>query len=199
MKKSTSKKTLGSLVGGIAISLTVLLGACSSIPSAMFDYDRENSFRNYETFSWISEHPLAFHQLDSHVSPILEKRLVDITRPLLERRGLRFVENVNSADLTVAFTIGTREEVRWNQYSSGAISGDYWGYYWSGSSVENWTYYEGQVCVDIFDAKAKRPIWHGTVTDSIRGDIEDFSTKDLRNVLEAIIAGYPPDPEDVVR
>lgn len=165
----------------------------------MFDYDRENDFQKYTTFSWIGEHPLAFHQLDSHVSPILEKRLVDLTRPLLGKRGLHFVESVDSADLTVAFTVGTRERVRWDSYSPGAISGDYWGSYWGGASLETWTYYEGQVCVDIFDTKERRPIWHGTVTDPIHGDIEDFSTKDLRKVLEAITAGYPPGGDDVVR
>ena len=109
------------------------------------------------------------------------------------------MESVSSADLIVAFTLGTREQVRWDSYSPGAISGDYLGSYWGGASLETWTYYEGQVCVDIFDVKEKRPIWHGTVTDRIHGDIEDFSTRDLRIVLEAITAGYPPDREGVVR
>ena len=80
------------------------------------------------------------------------------TRDLLTTRGLRFVEDPGEADLVVAFTIGSRDEIRIDSFSTRSIharpSGtrrSAWRGYWMGSTVTTRQYIEGQLALDIFD------------------------------------------------
>ena len=95
----------------------------------------------------------------------------------LELQGYTFAENGESADFSVAYTVGTRDKIRMESYPTGYRG--HWGwhdphshYYFRKVSADNYT--QGTLGVDIFDNETGKPVWHGwaekTVTQSDRAD-----------------------------
>jgi hypothetical protein len=80
------------------------------------------------------------------------------------------------ADLTIALTVGKRQKVdvdEWNRY----------GYH------DNYVYNEGQISLDAFDAKTKRAVWHGQITDTINPKRPDPAR--LQAALDKLIEQFP--------
>ena len=73
-----------------ALMALMLLGGCQSVPETTFDYDRTVDFARYQTFSWINDHPLGFHSMESHAGPLLERPLMEATRELLPSKNSTF-------------------------------------------------------------------------------------------------------------
>ncbi len=183
------------LFGSLTLILTILLSACQSTPTAVFDYDESINFGAYKSFAWIEPQPLRFHSSATHFSPLLERRLMDAARVQLERRGLQYVDDPAKADTLVAFTVGSRTSIVSDGYPGGyanTISGDEsQRLYWSDSSQLLGKFAEGQVCVDLFDRRQGRPVWHGTVRESINIDEVSFPAEMVDRIMTLIMAGLP--------
>lgn len=205
MPNSTPSKTRATLV---LITLLALAG-CQSTRTA-FDYDKDVDFGSYRTYSWISANPLGFHTMESHASTLLEQRLMTSTRQSLADKGLRYIDDPAAADLLVAFTVGSRERITQGSYEDPMIGG-YYGYgrdyaggdyldygsgnYWHDNAQLLRVSMEGQVCIDLFDRQARRPVWHGTARETVAGPDVEYWRDSVDRIVSLIVAGYPAPTE----
>ncbi len=190
------------MVPAIRLIVVVLglagLAGCQSMERAQVQYDSGADYSEVSTFTWITSRPLAFHRIDpaADVNPMLESSLKRHTRDFLTRKGFRYVDNLDEADLAISFSVGARTwrpTIR-NRYPV-AVSEDErdaWVGYWLDATIDDLDYLEGQVCVDVHDTSTRQTIWHGTVRD-IRLESEAvFDDATVKTIVGKIIDEFPP-------
>jgi len=174
----------------VVAGLLVGLQACETM-KVNSDYDRSVSFTGYDTFSWISEHPMVSHAPE--VSPIAERRIQDAIVDTLGAKGIRYVPNQADADFVVGFSVGSREKV---SVTSTTYPVAYRGVYrWGGmyyNDVDVRQYTEGRLAIDVFDTREKRPVWHGYVTKNVTSSDQNKREELIREAVAKILAGFPP-------
>ena len=156
----------------------LLLSACSTLQVGSH-FDETNNFGLYRSFSWIDESP--YIQSPSRdavtVSPLSQAKIERAIRRQFETMGYAFVADREKADFVVAYTVGTRREITIDSYP--VLYRGPWGWHVYGSlyypnEVHRHEYVRGTLAVDVFDARSRRPVWHGwaekTVTYSDRKD-----------------------------
>ena len=173
----TTLETCRRFVGFFVLLLLVgTLSACATIKTGSH-FDATTNFAAYKSFSWIDNEPYISAPSAIPVDALSKSMIKAEIQAQLERLGYTFTDSRNNADFVVAYTIGTRDEIRVNSYPSNYRG--YWGwhvpysyYYFHDISVH--TYTTGTLGVDIFDNKSGKPVWHGwaekTVTDSDRSN-----------------------------
>jgi hypothetical protein len=188
--------TITSLVSrASAVLVTVVaLQGCETI-NAQSDYDKGFSFAGYDTFAWISEHPLVASE--AGVSPLAEQRIQRAFTDVMQSKGIRYVADAAQADFVVAFSLGSREKV---SVTSTPMYGGYYrmgGGYWGApyyQDVDVRQYTQGRLAIDVFDVKERRPVWHGfatkNLTESVRADPEPV----IREAVTTILKDFPPTP-----
>ncbi len=158
------------------LALAVVLAGCVSIKTGSH-YDETADFSAYRTFSWVSKTPYISADNAVRISPLAQNKIQDAIRERLVQAGYTFTENPANGDFLLAYTVGTREEIRVDSYPV-AYPGT-WGWHIHGShyvirEVSEHHYTKGTLGVDIFDGRTNKPIWHGwaekTITDSDRRD-----------------------------
>jgi uncharacterized protein DUF4136 len=201
-----NRLVLARFTGIAGLTLLMLLAGCQST-ATNFDYDERVDFRRYQTFGWISPTPLSFHTMDSHASTLLEQRLMEATQKRFGEKGLQYVEDPTQADLLVSFTVGSREQISVRDYYDTAVGGYYggdyyggygYGYggsaYWAGNARTLRVINKGQVCIDLFDRQAKRPVWHGTARENVKKPDVEYWRDSVDRIVTLIVAGYPKPP-----
>ncbi len=174
-----------------------LMGACASTFKATHDHDPAHNFDNYQKFAWISENPMQVGAVRRVPNPLLQPRIMAEVEAALTAKGYRQVSRAESPDFVLAFTIGSREEIKVDQYPSTYYrhGGAYrWGgaYYGYGTNTRVRQYTKGMLAIDVFDVAERRPVWHGvaekTISESDREDAEGT----IKAAVDAILAGFPP-------
>ncbi len=182
-------ETFRSLTG--ALLLCALATGCESMTTAT-DHDSSFNFSGYHKFSWISHSPLV--SKTPQTSPLAEGRIENAVKTVLSQKGFQYVENPNDADFVLAFTIGSRQQVRVtsNPYAVGYGAGPYmWGRpYYQDIDVHQFT--EGRLAIDIFDVKMKQPVWHGHATKSISNADQKNAEELINKAVAAILKTFPP-------
>lgn len=174
---------LSKLLMTITVGLT--LTGCASSNIIYYDSDPLQDFSEYSTFAWIDDAPMTADG-DYSVGPFVERRIMQAIRNSLTNKGYRFVEDINEADLAVAFTVGARNKVR-VQVNPGRWHGPYagpnarWGYGYFGPPImrspDEVTVRQtttGSLSIDLFDTKRRSPVWHSVGSKRL-------SNSDLRN------------------
>ena len=177
------------------LSVAIVLSACASTFQATHDSDPAQDFSNYQTFAWISKNPMTLGSTSVAPNPLIQPRIMSSLERALKAKGYRFAKQPNSADFVLAFTVGSREEIRVDSYPS--MAGGYhgrWGggYYGYGTETTVRQYTKGMLAVDIFDVRNRRPVWHGVATKKIsEGDRQNMQVT-IDAAVDAIMAGFPP-------
>ena len=125
------------------------------------------NFAAYKTYSWASTQP------QGGVNSVRYQRVLSHVDGLLHGKG--YTQH-SPGDLTLALTVGRRQRVdldRWNHY----------GYH------TDYAYNEGQISLDAFDAKTKKAVWHGQVTDSINPNKPD--PEKLQAAVNELLDHFP--------
>lgn len=179
----------------MAVVWTLLLAGCQSAPVLKTDYAESVDFAEYSTFTWISDTPLSFHEMTSHVSPLLQERLKEAAKREFGGRGLKFVEDTDQADLLLSFTVGSRDRILLEGYARPTVYADAYGEgeYWVDNSRYLGKFVEGQVCVDLFDRESGRPVWHGTTREPIFEPDVDYWRESIGEIVSLIASAYPPE------
>jgi hypothetical protein len=183
-----------------ACATALALTACATGKSykTYDDYNPNIDFGRYQTFSFISESPMIVASAQGAVSPLLEGRIMNAVRADLSRKGFRYVPDPEQADMAISFTVGSRDQIRVDQYPATYRTG-YGSYYRSygygmtyGTETRVRQYTEGQLAIDIFDVRSKNPAFHGSastrINNSDREDIETF----INNIVVETLDGFPP-------
>ena len=166
-------------------TVVLALAGCASSNKIYYDSDPLQDFSEYSTFAWIDDAPMTADG-DYAIGPFVERRIMQAIRTALTNKGYRFVEDVNEADLAVAFTVGARNKVR-VQVTPGRWYGPYaspnsrWGYGYFGPQIvrspDEVTVRQtttGTLSIDLFDTERRSPVWHSVGSKRL-------SNSDLRN------------------
>jgi hypothetical protein len=180
-------------------SATVLIMALGVASCATLhvgsDYDRSASFASYRTFTLMHRQ---HHQVHN---PLVVQRTEDAIQQDLSNKGYRLVTNLNEADFSVDFTVGSRERTDINSYpmpyAGAGWAGwgwgpGWWGYQYWGSDIDVRQVREGTLSVDVFDAHTHRPVWHGWAKKDLTDRDIEQSEEPIRNAVAAILARFPP-------
>ena len=185
------------LVPTLAVLLVSLFAAgCATILTGAH-FDETADFGKIRSFSWIDEDPHIDASVRSGlaISPLTHAKIQDAIRKGLQERGYAFVEERGEADVVIAYTIGTRQEVSISSYPDPYYGP--WGWHVSGSNyyineVTTHSYTTGTLGVDVFDNETKKPVWHGWAEKTITmGDRED-PTPTITTGVTKMLESFPP-------
>jgi hypothetical protein len=175
----------------IPLLLVSLLSGCAAITSGSH-FDETANFSAYETFSWIGDDPLISVDSSIPVSAMAKSMINSAIRGELTKKGYAYVDDRDDADFVVAYTIGTRENIRVDSYPV-EFRGR-WGWhvpysYYHYREISAHSYTKGTLGVDVFDNDSRKPIWHGwaekTVTQSDRQDPGPSINEGIRLLFES--------------
>jgi hypothetical protein len=183
----------------IALLTALALGACASGFQATYDHDPTHDFSGHKNWAWISDHPMTVGATSRIPNPLLEPRIMAAVEDNLAAKGFNKVDEPESADFVIAFTVGSREEIKVDTYPSMYAGYGYprgWGgaYYGMGYGTETTVrqYQKGMLAVDIFDVAERRPMWHGVATKSITESDRKKMDETVNAAVTAVLAGFPP-------
>jgi hypothetical protein len=174
--------------GIVAVALAVMTAGCGSL-SVKSDVNPSVDFDNYKNFAWVSPNPLV--GLPAGGNPLLEQRIMDITKALLTAKGYGYVADPERADFVVGFGIGAPDEVRIDSYPARYRGTWHWSPVYA-RDVHIRHYVEGRLTVDVFDVVTEQPAWHGWSTKNVTATDPNASRALLRETLTAILARFPP-------
>ena len=175
----------------IGILSLVLLAGCGSLHHPYIWQDESIKLESFTTFSWITDHPLGFHQIQTNTDYDLEDILKSQTISLLEEKGMRFVSGRTVADVNISFAVGakTRSVVPIRQFPP-AISGDETDTSLTHYPDLGYDYLEGQLCIEFHDPLTNQPLWHGTIDDVLLPDKDAFNRELVTQILTIILSKY---------
>lgn len=187
----------------IATLLTLTLSGCAATFEATHDHDPAADFASYKTFSWISKNPMTVVEGSPTVNPLLEPRITSALENGLTAKGYEYVIQPENADFVLAFTVGSREKIKVNSYPStyagyGGAYPSHWGWggrYYGGvgySETQVRQYTKGMLAVDIFDVKARKPVWHSVAEKTINDSDRENLNETVQAAVDAILEGFPP-------
>lgn len=187
----------------VLILVTAFLGltACATGFKATYDSDPSHDFSGYQTFAWMSANPMIVGPTNRVPSPLLEPKIMAAVESVLTTRGYSKVDDPESADFVLSFTIGSREEIKVNSYPAtyaGYGYGGGWGwggpYYGMGMATETQVrqYQKGMLALDVFDVKERRPVYHSvaekSITDADRKKMDEL----VKAAVAAVLEAFPP-------
>lgn len=179
-------------------ALTIMVFGCATEPAIKADFDSAHDFSSYKSFAWISENPMKVGKSVTPPKPTLQAAIMRAIRSNLETGGYRHDADRNSADYLVSFTVGSREKIDREAYPSmSSQQGGRWGWgtaYFGDASGASYT--QGVLAIDMFDVAEQRPVWHGVAGRAISGDDRADMTDAIKEVVESILAGFPPNQAD---
>ncbi|HEX7853693.1 MAG TPA: DUF4136 domain-containing protein [Sphingobium sp.] len=108
------------------------------------------NFATYRTFYFVNARP------PSGVDPVAYERIRMGVEQGLTSKGYR---KAPTGDLAIIITVGARNKT----------DIDTWGAF--GRQVDVHQYTEGQLSIDAFDTRTKRPLWHGKAVDDVGSKI----------------------------
>lgn len=153
----------------LAIGALLLAAGCSTIQSGSH-YDETFDFRSWETWSWIADDPHVGGGGTEIDDPLAHAKIRDAISEQLHLKGYRFVDDRDSADFVISYSLGSRDKLRVSSYPV-AYRGP-WGWHVVGSryyvnEYEEHVYTEGTLAVDAFDGETRQPVWHGWASKSV--------------------------------
>lgn len=190
----------------LIILLAALVGACATTTEGLYDWDRDADFADYNSYAWISDHPLIVAEGTTRViSPLTERRVMGAVERDLAAKGYNKIADPDAATFVVTFTIGTRDKIRVDSYPDPYFRyawdwydphWAHWSYYYppgyTTSRTVTRSYTEGTLAIDIFDGDTKNPVWHGWATRSIRDSDVENPEAAINEAVAAILANFPP-------
>lgn len=177
------------------------LAACATGFKATYDSDPSHDFSGYQTYAWISENPMIVGPTNRVPNPLLEPRIMATVERGLTTKGYRKVDDPDSADFVLSFTVGSREEIQVNSYPATYAGYGYrgawgWGgpYYGMGMATETQVrqYQKGMLALDVFDVEEHRPVYHAVATKSITESDRKKMDETIQAAVDAVLQGFPP-------
>jgi hypothetical protein len=166
------------------------VAACSGV-DVHTDYDSAADFSRYKTYYW-AKTPA------TPQNPLMAERIVSEIDGQLYAKGWRKAVE-GQADTALAAHVTTREKEQIDTMYSGMGPGWYggrgmYGGFGAGTGLATSTvnyYTVGTLFVDIFDAKSKKAVWHGTAEETVSSDSQDNAKKVSEAALQ-MFKNFPP-------
>mgnify|MGYP003563901932 CR=1 FL=1 len=148
----------------IMVAFSLAIG-CSST-KVHIDYDRDADLDSYETYAWAEFESTSL--IDD--APLMHNRIVRYINDKLQLGGMQKVEE--NPDLYFTYHTDSDEQIQLNTttfgygYGPGWYPDPYWG--WGGpgfttSTTRAYTYKQGTLIIDAWDAETNNLVWRGAV------------------------------------
>lgn len=151
--------------------LTLTAAACTSAPDLSLQADPPIPLASYSTYRWASAAPAA----DSVLS---ERARVAVARSF----GARGLADSTHGDIAVAVSLHAQSSPRAMDFVEDIVSnahGSHAGVHMLGALDT-----EGQLAIDIYDARTQRLIWRGLAA----GRVDPASDADIGRMVSALLA-----------
>jgi Domain of unknown function (DUF4136) len=172
------------------------LGACST-PRVRYDKDARADMANYHTYAWKQPTDDATAGGQAFDNPLNLRRLRAAVEANLAKQGLQLAAAEATPDAYVTAAIGSRQMIGTeNRYPVRVGLG--WGYWhrgymgaldWDTDSL--YSYREGRISIDLFDAKKREAIWHASVEQDMTYLTGDKAEARINEVVAAMFAKFP--------
>jgi len=192
------------LIQRLFLLLTVFQILSCTAPAAKIysDSNPNIDIRTASTFAWLKDDYLLESSKESN--PIIAAKVARAIEAEMKRRGYKQVEDPEEADLTISFTVGSREEIDIRSFPVTYGAGFGWGgpYYgrrgavFVGTETRAITYDEGKLAIDIFDVASKQPVWHGVATKQITSSDRENSDALIKETVKRILAEFKAETTD---
>ena len=163
-----------------------LVGACSSLyVRSDFNPDLTETVQCH-TVAWAGSFRDNNPLRETVANPLNESRL----RAAIAAHFPGGVQPAGSnADCLIGYGIGSHAVTDW-AYPHG------WGYPWSwdwygGYGWGPYVHNEGVIAVNLYDAKTRQPLWHGSVDQNLDGVSGAQAEKRIDTAVAAILGKYP--------
>jgi hypothetical protein len=168
----------------------VLLAAPAAAQQVFVDYDRGMDRAAYTTFDWAPTPETSLEDVD----PVLHSQVKNAIEFYLSQGGLAQADE-GMPDLLVTYHTGVTGLVRLDAASYGYDYGPDWTWdqAW-GDAAGDFdqkvkTYPRGTLIIDIWDLKAERVVWRGTVVGLVPRD-PGSAADEIHAALTAIVARW---------
>ena len=140
-----------------------------------------NDFSKYHTYKWIAV------EGGAHPNQIVDAGIKQSVDSQLASKGLTKTDD-DKADLYVGYQIGVDQDKQWKGYSMGG------GPRWAGMpGAKSSTIGVGTLVLDVYDPKAKQPVWTGTATKTLDPTSnQEQNMQNLDKTMEKLLKNYPP-------
>lgn len=170
------------IAGALALSA---VGCGVSIKTAT-DYSRNINFSKYQSFYVKSG--------NSSGNPLMDQRAIADVTSALKAKGWT---EASQTDAQTAVVVHAATKTK-HTYETLYDGWGGWGWRrWGGGFADTTTYVSdfkvGTVVVDIFDARSKQAVWHGTASDAL-SDSATSNASITQQAIDKMFAGFPPEP-----
>ena len=168
--------------GAVAMFTT----ACGYSIKTATDYDKNVNFSNYHSFSILKG--------NSSGNPLMDQRATADVKSALTAKGWKEVAD-GQGDAAVVIHAATKTKHTYETMYDGFGGGWRWrrgGFGAFGDATTFVTDYKvGSLVVDIFDAKTKQAIWHGSASDAL-SDSATSNAKATEQAVDKMFTNFPP-------
>jgi hypothetical protein len=179
----------------------MILGACSTTPSVRSDADARANIGNYHTYLWEQSGDDVAGGGPAFNNPLNQKRLRAAVEANLAKYGLQPAAEGEKPDAYVTVAIGTRQAIETSNHfplRMGVGFGygrGYWNPYLMNSVMwdtnDIYSYREGRVSVDLFDAKKHEGIWHASVEQDLTYLTGEKAEARINTLVDAMFTKFP--------
>lgn len=184
----------------ISVCLVFVIGACASTNSIKANFDRNEAIdtSGYKTFAWLS--PSKMLSGPDNANPVMKVRVDNAIETAFKNKGYELVEDPESADFTISYTIGSREKIKVNSYPTTyrtayrGWGGHYYGGVAMGTETTVRQYNEGRLAIDVFDVASKQPAWHGWATKKITSSDKESPMTTIQAIIDEVVINFQVKP-----
>jgi hypothetical protein len=174
------------------ITLMALLVGCKSPSPVATDYDTDADFGSYRRYDWMEERS----GTDKAFNPLLAERIRNAISGRLASRQFDAAGNVQP-DFLVRYYLKTDDKVEESRARGGVSMGSFGGNVGMGVSMSfplGGTVVEQRalLLIDFIDGRTQKMTWRGSRSFVIRGEDPVEVDKQIRAVVDEILAVFPP-------
>jgi hypothetical protein len=160
--------------------------ACGYSIKTSTDYDRNVSFTNYHSFFMMKGNSSGNTLMD-------QRAAADVKSALTAKGWMEVPDGEGQAAVVVHAATKTKHtyETMYDGWGGGWGWRRGWGGGFGGSTTFVNDYKVGTLVVDIFDAKTKQAIWHGTASDAL-SDSAKSNAQATEQAIDKMFGNFPP-------
>jgi len=169
------------LISAGAVALFTV--ACGYSIKTTTDYDRNVNFSNYHSFFILKGNPSG--------NPLMDQRAqADVESTLTSKGWMKVPEG--EGQTAVVVHAATKTKHTYETFYDG-WGGWRWRSGFGGATTYVNDYKVGTLVVDIFDAKTKQVIWHGSASDAL-SDNAKSNAEATEQAIDKMFSHFPPAP-----
>lgn len=152
------------------------------------DYDDKADFTKISTYAWEAGTPIP--------NQLMDQRVIAAVDYHLSMKG--YVKTDDNPDVYVTYHATTEEQQRIVTSGfgyGGGVGWRRWGGGMGSSTSRSYSFVEGTLVVDIWNAAEKSLMWRGTSTDTLSDEPEENEEK-IKDGMEDMFEKFPPDEDE---